>query len=233
VADRYCRNCGHELGQDDRFCSSCGRAIHETAVIPTPEADVPVPPLTERQEPSPGLVSGEQRSSAVSASSTRNANSTRNAFIALGVGVGVVVLGIAAYTGAQWAGVLLMLMILPALAIFLRTGNRPTILAAGPAVLRQGSERPIPEAERSRLLDEEVGTYMRKGFFVRQRTTTTAQLVRPKRFSFVWALLWFLLFGVGIVVYLIYYAAKQDEGRYLEVDGHGAVKATRQIRHVL
>jgi len=141
--------------------------------------------------------------------------------------------GIAAYAGAQWAGVLLMLMILPALAIFLRTGNRPTTLAAGPTVLRQGSERPIREAERSRLLDEEVGTYMRKGFFVRQRTTTTAQLVRPKRFNFVWAFLWFLLFGVGIVVYLIYYAAKQDEGRYLEVDGHGAVMATRQIRHVL
>jgi hypothetical protein len=32
---------------------------------------------------------------------------------------------------------------------------------------------------------------------------------------------------------VIYYAAKQDEGRYVEVDEHGAVKATRQIRHVL
>jgi hypothetical protein len=44
VADRYCRNCGHELGDEDRFCPDCGRPVHETAQVPTPEADVPVPP---------------------------------------------------------------------------------------------------------------------------------------------------------------------------------------------
>jgi hypothetical protein len=43
MADRYCRNCGHELQDDDRFCPSCGRPAHETAHVPTPEADVPVP----------------------------------------------------------------------------------------------------------------------------------------------------------------------------------------------
>jgi hypothetical protein len=32
------------------------------------------------------------------------------------------------------------------------------------------------------------------------------------------------LFGVGIIVYLTYYAARQDEGRYVEVDEYGAVK---------
>jgi hypothetical protein len=50
--------------------------------------------------------------------------------------------------------------------------------------------------------------YMHDGLFVRQRTATTAQLVRSKRVSFVWALLWMLVFGIGIVVSLIYYAAK-------------------------
>ena len=65
------------------------------------------------------------------------------------------------------------------------------------------------------------------------REAQLRQLVRPKKFSFIWALLWFLLFGIGIIVYLIYYAAKQDEGRYLEVDEYGAIKATRQVRHVL
>lgn len=85
----------------------------------------------------------------------------------------------------------------------------------------------------TRTLEEEVGEYMRCGFFVRHRTETTAQLVKPKKFSFVWALLWFLVFGVGIVVYLIYYAAKRDEGRYVEVNEYGAVKATRQVHHVL
>ncbi len=44
MADGYCRNCGNELRPDDRFCSKCARPVHETAHVPTPEADVPVPP---------------------------------------------------------------------------------------------------------------------------------------------------------------------------------------------
>jgi predicted amidophosphoribosyltransferase len=44
MADRYCSNCGHELAEDDRFCPNCGRPVHETAHVPTPDADVPVPP---------------------------------------------------------------------------------------------------------------------------------------------------------------------------------------------
>ncbi len=44
MADRYCRNCGHKLRPEDRFCTGCGRAIRETAHVPTPEANVPVPP---------------------------------------------------------------------------------------------------------------------------------------------------------------------------------------------
>ncbi len=43
MADRYCGNCGHELRADDRFCPSCGRPVHAVALVPTPEADVPVP----------------------------------------------------------------------------------------------------------------------------------------------------------------------------------------------
>jgi hypothetical protein len=44
MADRYCSNCGNELAEDDQFCRNCGRAVHETARVSTPEADVPVPP---------------------------------------------------------------------------------------------------------------------------------------------------------------------------------------------
>jgi zinc-ribbon domain/Domain of unknown function (DUF4352) len=41
--DRFCRNCGHELSPEDQFCPNCARPVHETATVPTPEADVPVP----------------------------------------------------------------------------------------------------------------------------------------------------------------------------------------------
>jgi zinc-ribbon domain len=50
MADRFCGECGKELSEDDRFCRNCGRPVHEAARVPTPEADVPVPPPpTSRQ----------------------------------------------------------------------------------------------------------------------------------------------------------------------------------------
>jgi len=39
-------------------------------------------------------------------------------------------------------------------------------------------------------------------------TGNTRFMPKPKQFSFLWALLWFLVFGIGIVVYLIYYASR-------------------------
>ena len=42
---RYCGNCGHELSVEDQLCPSCGTPVHQTARVPTPEADMPVPPL--------------------------------------------------------------------------------------------------------------------------------------------------------------------------------------------
>jgi len=98
----------------------------------------------------------------------------------------------------------------------------------GRILLKAGSKSKVSEDERSRRLEEEVQTYARDGFFVQNRTATTAQLVKPKKFSFIWALLWFLVFGVGVLVYLIYYASKKDEGRFVEVDEYGAVRATPQ-----
>jgi hypothetical protein len=44
MADRYCRNCGQELAENGHFCSNCGSPVYEAARVPTPEADVPVPP---------------------------------------------------------------------------------------------------------------------------------------------------------------------------------------------
>lgn len=66
--------------------------------------------------------------------------------------------------------------------------------------------------------------YVRQGFRVVSQTESSAQLVKPKVFSFVWALLWFLLLGVGLVVYLLYYAAKKDKTVYLTSAG-GCVSA--------
>ena len=47
MADRYCRNCGHQLGLEERSCPMCGRDAHETAHVPTSEANVLVPPQAD------------------------------------------------------------------------------------------------------------------------------------------------------------------------------------------
>ena len=42
--ERYCGNCGQQLQPEEQVCPNCGRLGHETAHVPTPEADVPLPP---------------------------------------------------------------------------------------------------------------------------------------------------------------------------------------------
>ena len=79
--------------------------------------------------------------------------------------------------------------------------------------------------QRKSILSGEIDAYLRKGFRVLNQTDTTAQLLRPKHFSFLWALLWFLLLGVGLLVYLFYYMSKKDEQIYISVDEQGAVTA--------
>ena len=44
MTDRHCSHCGHELAEDDQFCPNCEKPVHEVAHVPTPDADVPVPP---------------------------------------------------------------------------------------------------------------------------------------------------------------------------------------------
>jgi hypothetical protein len=228
MVQRYCTNCGAELRDDDSFCGKCGRQTHQTAAVATPEADVSVPTLS--QEESSGQIARPARM----AGKVSEAESKRNAFIALAVVIALIVLIIAEVAGYGGSAIVLLAIAgLVAFALYNRQGEQVEREGGGRLVLRPGFNEPVSEAERNREFEEEIAQYLHEGFFVRQRTATTAQLVRPKKFSFIWALLWFLLFGIGIVVYLIYYAAKQDEGRYLEVDEYGAVKATRQVRHVL
>ena len=87
--------------------------------------------------------------------------------------------------------------------------------------------QPLTLDERRAILDKEIRKYVKRGYKVASRTDTSVQLVKPKKFSFLWALLWFLVFGIGLVVYLIYYWAKKDDQLYLEVDDKGKIKRTK------
>jgi hypothetical protein len=59
MADRFCGECGYELRPDDKFCPKCGRPVHGTAVVPTPESDVEVPPLPQQSEEDPPPPTGQ------------------------------------------------------------------------------------------------------------------------------------------------------------------------------
>ena len=84
----------------------------------------------------------------------------------------------------------------------------------------------IPLNERSEILSNEIAKYARTGYQVVTRTETSAQLIKPKEFSFVAAVLWFLLFGIGLLIYLFYYMAKRDQAVYLVISKQGLISST-------
>lgn len=78
--------------------------------------------------------------------------------------------------------------------------------------------------ERKSNLDRIIARYIREGYHIESRTKTSAQMCKPKKFSFFWAALWLLVFGVGLLFYLLWYAAKKNKYAFLRVDEKGNVK---------
>ena len=64
--ERFCGNCGHKLSLEDQLCPNCGRPVHQTARVPTPEADMPVPPVETLGEPSGRADYGEHQQRSLS-----------------------------------------------------------------------------------------------------------------------------------------------------------------------
>lgn len=78
--------------------------------------------------------------------------------------------------------------------------------------------------QRRDILGREIATYVKRGFFVQSQTDTTAQLVKAKRFSFLWALFWLVLgIGIGLILYIFWHISRRDQSVYLTVDDAGRV----------
>ena len=75
-------------------------------------------------------------------------------------------------------------------------------------------------------LQDHIDWYEDQGFQVVSQTDTSAELVRPKQFSIFLALLSFMFFGVGLVLYLIYHLAGRNITVHLAVLPDGTVTAT-------
>jgi hypothetical protein len=79
-----------------------------------------------------------------------------------------------------------------------------------------------PLDERRAILQHEMYRWLPFGYRVLSQAETSAQLVRPKQFSFPVALL--LVFTVvGFPIYVLWYLTRRDHTAYLEVDDSGRI----------
>ncbi len=74
-------------------------------------------------------------------------------------------------------------------------------------------------------LQDEINRYVRRGYRVVSQTEYTAQLVKPKHFSFPLFVLFLLLAVLPAVLYVLYYVGKRDKTVYLTIDAGGTVRA--------
>ncbi len=75
--------------------------------------------------------------------------------------------------------------------------------------------------ERRAILLAAISERVRRGYRVVSQTDTSAQVMKPKTFSVGFAFLWFLVGGIGLLFYILYYVGKRDRQHYIEVDEYG------------
>ena len=84
----------------------------------------------------------------------------------------------------------------------------------------------MENAERKTVLESSIVYYVRQGYRVGYQTEFSAQLLKPKQFSLLLAIVLFLFYIIPFVIYLLYYAAQKDKSVYLVVDEEGIISAT-------
>jgi hypothetical protein len=84
----------------------------------------------------------------------------------------------------------------------------------------------LPKEQRTEILDREIQGYAKQGYQVVSRTDTTAQLVKPKKFSFLLFVVLLILMVLPAILYILWYATRGNQSVYLSVDEYGKVKRT-------
>jgi hypothetical protein len=81
---------------------------------------------------------------------------------------------------------------------------------------------PMTTEMRRNVLEQEIQSYVRKGYRVLSQTDTSAQLVKPKRFNLLIAVICLLLAVFPFIIYLLMYMASKTV--YISVDPQGRVQ---------
>jgi len=93
--------------------------------------------------------------------------------------------------------------------------------------MTDSTNQPLPLESRKAALQARINHYLGQGYRVVSQTDTTAQLVKPKTFSCLFAVILFVLMVLPFIIYLLYYMSKKDEVVYLSVDDYGKVSERR------
>lgn len=82
---------------------------------------------------------------------------------------------------------------------------------------------PMTTEMRRNVLEQEIQRYVRSGYRVMSQTETSAQLVKPKKFHLLLAIILLLAMVLPFVIYLLMYMAAKDKTVYITVDSQGRV----------
>lgn len=82
---------------------------------------------------------------------------------------------------------------------------------------------PMTTEMRRNILEQEIQSYVRRGYRVLSQTDTSAQLIKPKKFSFLLAVLLFIIMVLPFILYLLWYMASKDKTVYISVDAAGRI----------
>jgi len=80
----------------------------------------------------------------------------------------------------------------------------------------------------SEKLDTIAHLYTLNGYEVVDRDRLEIQLFKKKKFSYLSAFFWFLLLGVGLVIYILYYLLRGDTNVSIKVEDNYKVKPENQ-----
>lgn len=83
---------------------------------------------------------------------------------------------------------------------------------------------PMTTDMRRNILDKEIQSYVRKGYRVLSQTDTSAQLVKPKKFNLLIAVILLICMVLPFIIYLLMYMAAKDKTVYITVDPQGRVQ---------
>ncbi len=82
---------------------------------------------------------------------------------------------------------------------------------------------PMSLDQRRAILEREIQSYVKKGYRVLSQTDTSAQLLKPKRFSWLLAIILLILMVLPFLVYLLMYIGAKDKTVYITVDAQGKI----------